>query len=88
MGQNGRGFTLIEMLVVLMVMGLFVGLVSAIMRPDDRAMLQQEAVRLSELLNLAATEAQLNRPHGICVAQDGSIYIGDTENHRVRRVSP
>ena len=36
----------------------------------------------------AATEAQLNRPHGICVAQDGSIYIGDTENHRVRRVSP
>jgi general secretion pathway protein H len=60
MPQRRRGFTLIEMLVVLMVMGLFVGLVSAIMRPDDRAMLQQEAERLSELLNLASTEAQLS----------------------------
>ena len=33
-----------------------------------------------------ATTAYLNRPHGIGVAADGSIYIGDSENHRVRRV--
>lgn len=33
-----------------------------------------------------ATEAQLDRPHGICVAADGTIYIGDTLNHRVRGV--
>lgn len=31
-----RGFTLIEMLVVLMIMGLCVGLVGSIVRPDDR----------------------------------------------------
>ena len=27
---------------------------------------------------------QLARPHGVFVDQDGSIYIGDSENHRVR----
>jgi len=35
-----------------------------------------------------ATDAQLDRPHGICVGADGIIYIGDTLNHRVRRVRP
>ena len=54
-----RGFTLIEMLVVLMIMGLFVGLVSTITRPDDRAVLRLETERLSQLLDFAATEARL-----------------------------
>lgn len=27
--------------------------------------------------------AEFNRPHGICVAPDGSIFVGDTLNHRV-----
>jgi sugar lactone lactonase YvrE len=35
-----------------------------------------------------ATNARLDRPHGIAVAPDGSLFIGDTHNHRVRRVSP
>ena len=34
------------------------------------------------------TSAELDRPHGIAVAADGALYIGDTANHRVRRVSP
>jgi len=31
--------------------------------------------------------AALDRPHGAAVAADGSIYIGDTNNHRIRRVA-
>ena len=30
--------------------------------------------------------AGLGRPHGAVVGPDGSIYIGDTENHRVRKL--
>ncbi|TWT32101.1 NHL repeat-containing protein [Blastopirellula retiformator] len=36
----------------------------------------------------AATEAELDRPHGVCVGADGTVYIGDTNNHRVRIVEP
>jgi DNA-binding beta-propeller fold protein YncE len=33
-----------------------------------------------------ATSAKLNRTHGICIGPGGAIYLGDSENHRVRRV--
>ncbi len=61
------------MLVVLMVMGLFVGLVTVIMRPDERAALRLEAERLSELLDLAAEEARLSG-RGIAWTANSSAY--------------
>lgn len=57
--SSRRGFTLIEVLVVLLIMGLLAGLVSAIVRPDDRGLVRLEAERLAQLLDLAAAESRL-----------------------------
>lgn len=57
--QSGnRGFTLVEMLVVMLIIGLVAGLVGVITRPDERALLDLEAQRLAQLLDLAASEVQ------------------------------
>ena len=34
-----------------------------------------------------ATDAALDRPHGCVVDARGNLYIADSENHRVRRVT-
>ncbi len=33
-----------------------------------------------------ALQAKMDRPHGIAVDADGVLYVGDTNNHRVRRI--
>src|SRR5262249_52513014 len=35
-----------------------------------------------------ATEAELRSPSGLAVAADGTLYIADYFNHRIREVSP
>jgi general secretion pathway protein H len=54
-----QGFTLIEMMVVLLIMGLLVGLVSAVVRPDERSNLRLEVDRLAELIDIAASESRI-----------------------------
>lgn len=34
----------------------------------------------------SALDAEFDRPHGIGIGPDGSLYLGDTNNHRVRRI--
>jgi len=68
-----RGFTLLEMLVVLTIMGIFAGLVTANARLDNTANLRVESERLAQLLDLAATRARLTgRP--IVWTTDGRSY--------------
>lgn len=35
---------------------------------------------------IPGTTAKMGRPHGLCVDANGVVYVGDTENHRVRRI--
>ncbi len=36
----------------------------------------------------AARSAQLNSPTGLCLDASGNLYIADTGNHKIRRISP
>jgi RHS repeat-associated protein len=38
--------------------------------------------------NIPATQAKLNGPNGVALAPDGSLYIADQFNQRIRKVSP
>lgn len=68
-----RGFTLVEMLVVLMIMGLLLGLISISTAPDDKARLGVEVERLAQLMDLAVNESRLSgRP--IAWTSDGPSY--------------
>lgn len=67
------GFTLIEMLVVVLIMGLLVGMVSVVTRPDARGLLRNEAERLARLIDLAVVEASLTGST-LGWTADGSAY--------------
>jgi DNA-binding beta-propeller fold protein YncE len=34
------------------------------------------------------TACRLARPHGVFADRDGSVFVGDSENHQVRRLQP
>ncbi|MBI2501798.1 MAG: tandem-95 repeat protein [Candidatus Latescibacteria bacterium] len=36
----------------------------------------------------AATSAQLSSPAGLCMDASGNLYVADTGNHKIRRISP
>ncbi len=38
--------------------------------------------------NGAGSLARFNKPQGVAVAADGSVYVGDTGNHTIRKIAP
>jgi general secretion pathway protein H len=61
--MRARGFTLLELLVVLVIAGMLLGLVAFNAMPSERQALQNEAQRIALLLQLARDEAIVrNRP--------------------------
>lgn len=60
-GRGARGFTLLELLVVMVLAGILLSIVTISVTPDPRQALAREATRIGQLLALAADEARIRQ---------------------------
>jgi general secretion pathway protein H len=71
--HDPRGFTLVEMLVVVLIMGILVGTISVKLQPGNGDLLRVEAERLAQLLELASQESRITG-NAIVWTADGAGY--------------
>ena len=71
------GFTLLEIMVVIVIMGIMLGVAAAYIPNNSQSyLLEQEAKRLNETLRLASQQAVLQgRNYGFSVAQDHYYFM-------------
>ena len=77
-----RGFTLIEILVVLVIVGVVLATVVVKVLPDDRQALQQETSRLALLLEHARDEAFVSGRSIAWSAEDGAYAFWRRDQER------
>lgn len=76
-----RGFTLLELLVVMVIAGIILGIVSFNAMPDERQKLRHDAQRIALLLQLARDEAIVrNRPIAFEAEADRYRFLLYEEN--------
>ncbi len=77
-----RGFTLLELLVVLVLMGIILSMAVLSVGDGGRGdQIRQEARRVVATFNLVSDEAVLNsQPYGVQLAQDGYRFLRYTNN--------
>ncbi len=77
-----NGFTLLELLVVMVIVGITLGMVSFNAMPDERQILQNDAQRIALLLQLARDEAIVrNHPIAFETESDRYRFMSLEENH-------
>lgn len=84
MRQRERGFTLIEIMVVMVIVGVMVGMISLVASGNrDKRELENEARRLIAVLQMAADEAVMqNVEIGLELTEDGYSFRGFDEKNR------
>ena len=83
--RRREGFTLIELMVVIVLAGILISLVTINITPDPRQQLQREAQRVGQLMALAADEARI-RQQPIVWEADLRGYRFVTESGGERRL--
>lgn len=74
--RDQAGFTLLEILVVVVIAGITLGLVSLNVMPSERQALQNEAQRIALLMQLARDEAIVrNQPIALDITQGGYRFL-------------
>lgn len=79
----GRGFTLLELLVVLVIVGITMGAIAVNAIPDEGQRLRNESQRIALLMQLARDEAILrNRPIAFESSSMGYRFLIRNDNNR------